>query len=139
MPSLDIIKIDKAETRIKSVEILLPEYPKFAKIVSAKWVNNQKGEIIFDIPVNRNMDLIAVDIDIEGEKLQASTFNDHKKNNVIHFFLEDSIQSGIKTLINIYPKIYEGITHIDSAFVSALTKIIWEKRIHYIKPKLLGI
>ena len=122
LPSLDIIKIDKTETRIKSVEILLPEYPKFAKTVSAKWVNNQKGEIIFDIPVNRNMDLIAVDIDIEGEKLQASTFNDHKKNNVIHFFLQDSIQSGIKTLINIYPKIYEGITHIDSAIISALTK-----------------
>ena len=122
LPSLDIIKIDKTETKIKNIKILLPESPKFIKIVSAKWINNQKGELTFDTPINRNIDLIAVDIDVEGKKFQASTFKDYKNNNVVHFFLKDSIQSGIKTLINIYPKIQEGIAYIDSAIVFANTK-----------------
>ena len=122
LPSFDIIKIDSAATKIKNVRILMPDNPKLAKIVSAKWINNQTGELTFDTPINQNINLISVNIDIDGRKFQALTFEDYKKNNVLHFFLKDSIKSGVETLINIYPKIDQGTIIIDSAIVSAKTK-----------------
>jgi len=122
LPSFDIIKIDSAATKIKNVRILMPDNPKLAKIVSAKWINNQKGELTFDTPINQNINLISVNIEVDGRKLQASTFEDYKKNNILHFFLKDSIKSGVGTLINIYPKIDQGTIIIESATVSAKTK-----------------
>ena len=122
LPSFDIIKIDSAATKIKNVRILIPDNPKLAKIVSGKWMNNQTGELTFDAPINQNINLISVDIDVDGRKFQASTFEDYKNNNVLHFFLKDSIKSGVETLINIYPKIDQGTIIIDSAIVSAKTK-----------------
>ena len=99
LPSFDIIKIDSAATKIKNVRILMPDNPKLAKIVSAKWINNQTGELTFDTPINQNINLISVDIDIDGRKFQASTFEDYKKNNILHFFLKDSIKSGVGCLL----------------------------------------
>ena len=122
LPSFDIIKIDSAVTKIKNVRILIPDNSKLVKIISGKWTNNQTGELTFDAPINQNINLISVDIDIDGRKFQASTFEDYKNNNVLHFFLKDSIKSGVETLINIYPKINQGTIIIDSAIVSAKTK-----------------
>ena len=122
LPSFDIIKIDSAATKIKNVRILIPDNPKLAKIVSGKWMNNQTGELTFDAPINQNINLISVDIDVDGRKFQASTFEDYKNNNVLHFFLKDSIKSGVETLINIYPNIDQGMINIDSAIVSIKTK-----------------
>ena len=122
LPSFGIIKIDSVATKIKNVNILIPDYPKLAKIVSGKWMNNKTGAITFDTPINQSINLISVDIDIDGRKFQASTFEDYKNNKVLNFFLKDSIKSGVETLINIYPKIDQGTIIIDSAIVSAKTK-----------------
>ena len=118
----DVIKIDSASTFKKDVNILIPKASKYIRVVNGKWINNRRGEIKFDAPINTKVDYIKVEINCEGNKILPDLFVDNNEKNTIHFFIKDSLKSGLNTIINIAPKENVKYSIIDSALISARTK-----------------
>ena len=49
-------------------------------------------------------------------------FVDNNENNTLHFFIKDSLKSGLNTIINVVPSDNAEYSIIDSALISAKTK-----------------
>ena len=118
----DVIKIDSASTFKKDINILIPKASKYIRVVNGKWVNSRRGEINFDAPINEKIDYITVEIIIGGDKILPNLFVDNNKKNTLHFFIKDSLKSGLNTIINVVPRDNAEYSIIDSALISAKTK-----------------
>ena len=119
---MDFIKIDSASTFKKNINVLIPKASKYIRVVNGKWVNSRRGEINFDAPINEKIDYITVEITSEGDKILPNLFVDNNKKNTLHFFIKDSLKSGLNTLINVFPRDNAEHSIIDSALISAKTK-----------------
>ena len=122
LSSTDVINIDSASTLKKGVNILIPKASKYIRVVNGKWVNNRRGEINFDGPINEKIDYITVEITSEGNKILPELFVDNNEKNTLHFFIKDSLKSGLNTIINVVPSDNAEYSIIDSALISAKTK-----------------
>ncbi len=120
--STDVINIDSASTFKKDINILIPKASKYIRVVNGKWVNSRRGEINFDAPINGKIDYIKVEITSGGNKILPNLFVDNNENNTLHFFIKDSLKSGLNTMINVVPSDNAEFSIIDSALISAKTK-----------------
>ena len=120
--SLDIIKIDSANTFKKDVNILIPKASKYIRVVNGKWINGRQGEINFDAPINEKLDYFTIEITSEEDRILPEVFVDNNEKNTLHFFIKDSLKSGLSTIINVVPKYKAEYSIIDSALISAKTK-----------------
>lgn len=120
--STGIIKIDSGSTFKKDINILIPKVSKYIRVVNGKWVNGKRGEINFDAPINEKIDYITVEITIGVNKILPNLFVDNNKKNTLHFFIKDSLKSGLNTIINVVPRDNAEHSIIDSALISAKTK-----------------
>ena len=120
--STDVINIDSASTFKKDVNILIPKASKYVRVVNGKWINNRRGEINFDMPINEKINYIKVEIISEGNKILPDLFVNDNKKNTLHFFIKDSLKSGLNTMINVVPRDKAESSIIDSALISAKTK-----------------
>ena len=120
--STDVITIDSASTFKKDVNILIPKASKYIRVVNGKWINSRQGEINFDAPINERIDYITVEIATEGNKILPSLFVDNNEKNTLHFFIKDSLNSDLNTIINVTPTDNVEYSIIDSALISAKTK-----------------
>ena len=120
--SLDIIKIDSANTFKKDVNILIPKASKYIRVVNGKWINGRQGEINFDAPINEKLDYFTIEITSEEDRILPEVFVDNNEKNTLHFFIKDSLKSGLSTIINVVPKDKAEYSIIDSALISAKTK-----------------
>ena len=120
--STDVINIDSASTFKKDVNILIPKASKYIRVVNGKWVNSRRGEINFDAPINEKIDYIKVEITSGGNKILPNLFVDNNEKNTLHFFIKDSLKSGLNTIINVVPSDNAEYSIIDSALISAKTK-----------------
>ena len=119
---MDVINIDSASTFKKDVNILIPKASKYIRVVNGKWVNSRRGKINFDAPINGKIDYIKVEITSGGNKILPNLFVENNKNNTLHFFIKDSLKSGLNTIINVVPRDNAEYSIIDSALISAKTK-----------------
>ena len=120
--STDVINIDSASTFKKDVNILIPKASKYIRVVNGKWINNRRGEINFDMPINEKINYITVEIISEGNKILPDLFVNDNEKNTLHFFIKDSLKSGLNTMINVVPRDKAESSIIDSALISAKTK-----------------
>ena len=120
--STDVINIDSASTFKKDVNILIPKASKYIRVVNGKWINNRRGEIKFDMPINEKINYITVEIISEGNKILPDLFVNDNEKNTLHFFIKDSLKSGLNTMINVVPRDKAESSIIDSALISAKTK-----------------
>ena len=120
--STDIIKIDSVNTFKKDINILIPEASKYMRVVNGKWINNRRGEINFDVPVNEKLDYFTIEIISEEDRILPDLFVDNNKKNTLHFFIKDSLKSGLNTIINVVPRDNAEHSIIDSALILAKTK-----------------
>ena len=120
--SKDVINIDSASTFKKDVNILIPKASKYIRVVNGKWINNRRGEINFDMPINEKINYITVEIISEGNKILPDLFVNDNEKNTLHFFIKDSLKSGLNTMINVVPRDKAESSIIDSALISAKTK-----------------
>ena len=120
--SLDIIKIDSANTFKKDVNILVPKASKYIRVVNGKWISGRRGEINFDAPINEKLDYFTIEITSEEDRILPEVFVDNNEKNTLHFFIKDSLKSGLSTIINVVPKDKAEYSIIDSALISAKTK-----------------
>ena len=120
--SLDIIKIDSANTFKKDVNILVPKASKYIRVVNGKWISGRRGEINFDAPINEKLDYFTIEITSEEDRILPEVFVDNNEKNTLHFFIKDSLKSGLSTIINVVPKYKAEYSIIDSALISAKTK-----------------
>ena len=120
--STDVINIDSASTFKKDVNILIPKASKYVRVVNGKWINNRRGEINFDMPINEKINYIKVEIISEGNKILPDLFVNDNKKNTLHFFIKDSLKSGLNTMINVVPRDKAESSIIDSALISAKIK-----------------
>ena len=118
----DVIKIDSASTIKKDVNILIPKASKYIRVVNGKWINNRRGEINFDMPINEKINYITVEIISEGNKISPELFVDNNEKNTLHFFIKDSLKSGLNTIISVCTRKNAQHSIIDSALISAKTK-----------------
>jgi len=120
--STDVIKIDSSSTFKKDVNILIPKASKYMRVVNGKWIDSRRGEINFDAPINGKIDYIKVEITSGGNKILPNLFVDNNENNTLHFFIKDSLKSGLNTIISVCPRKNAQYSIIDSALISAKTK-----------------
>ena len=118
----DVIKIDSASTFKKDINILIPKASKYIRVVNGKWINNRRGEINFDSPINEKLDYLTIEITSEEDKILPDLFVDNNKKNTLHFFIRDSLKSGLNTIINVVPIDNAEYSIIDSALIVAKTK-----------------
>jgi hypothetical protein len=122
VPFFKRIQIDSSNSVINNINIFFPDTPQSANVVNGKWVNNKRGLVTFDNPINNFEKSILVSIEYGENNIQTRTFIDNKDSKIVHFLLEDSISTDIKTLINVKSVFENGVMVIDSAVVLARTK-----------------
>ena len=121
VPFFKRIQIDSSN--INNINIFFPKVLRSASVVNGKWVNNKTGIITFDNPIDAFEKSILVSVKYGDKDVQAKTFLHNKDSKIVHFLLEDSIAADMKTVINVKSVFENGIMVIDSAVISARTKL----------------
>ena len=123
VPFFKRIQIDSSNSTINNINIFFPKVLRSASVVNGKWVNNKTGIITFDNPIDAFEKSILVSVKYGDKDVQAKTFLHNKDSKIVHFLLEDSIAADMKTVINVKSVFENGIMVIDSAVISARTKL----------------
>ena len=123
VPFFKTIKIDSLDAVVNNINIFVQDSPKSANVVNGKWINNKRGLVTFSKPINDFEKSIFIRVKYGDSNIKARTFIDNQDSKIIHFLLKDSINADIKTLIDVESVFDNGIMVIDSAIVSARTKL----------------
>ena len=123
LPFFKTIKIDSLGAVVNNINIFVQDSPKSANVVNGKWIDNKRGLVTFSKPINDFKKSIFIRVKYGDSNVQARTFIDNQDSKIIHFLLKDSINADIKTLIDVGSVFENGIMVIDSAIVSAKTKL----------------
>ena len=119
IPFLEKITIDTIKKVLDHIDIIVPNNPRMTRLIKGEWVSNRWGKLTFNSPINNYIDDISVAIKVDSIIYIGETFIDNNEKNILHFFINDTISKGEKTLINIKPVIEKTYAIIDSASITA--------------------
>ena len=118
LSSIDQITVDTLNVRQSGINILISERPRSSRLLSAQWMSNRWGKLIFDSPIDEYKNIIPIDIVSDSFGVRAETFIDNVENNILHFVIPDSIKSNTKTTVEISPVYHHSHAVIDSGNIS---------------------
>jgi len=119
LPYIEKIEIDDINFSYHDINIIIPNSTRKIKIKRGEWLSKKHGKLTFGDAINKYSDKISVNILSNDNTINANTFFDKKENNILHFFISDTLDKSIKTALNIEAVYNGGYMIIDSALITA--------------------